>query len=548
MTLLQSAGISLTPSKPLAALFIPLLLIIPGVVGLQISLWTTRRRNSFSQLERLVLSALISLGSLFVLYAGGSVFIWELVDFNSVSSSSLFKVVCGYVLHFATAAVVGALAGSFVYNYYLGNSPGSMYDSWGYLFNRRDEGDRVQVRTTSGLWLVGHVHQVREDGESRDLLLSGVDVHPSIEDQPVTQQSESDQSSNPTNDGGIDINDDHTFDDFDKIDEEMDKEFKRDYGLEDSNATEKLQFLHLDESKIEAVGQKNSVTEGFDEEVSAKDRLQRRTGSIATVFGYEAIERWLVTQFNRANSERGRLLSSLPLILGLWATLMFPARIGELTGIPPTFVTALVSISAFTLGYTEILQYDFGLIVHRLGTVIRTLLLGVVMAVGSMVVIFIWPQSPTRLLVGGLVAGSLASLPVSLVISQIRYRYIETVSLMVTVVILACIGISVPIVSGHVLPQAYGQSLILLGVSGGIALFVERIRVGQPGPFEEWPRVLADILAIVLAASGAVLIIYTVTGLLQIVSVSLWGIIFTAVGAVVCTLLTVGYRLQTSGR
>lgn len=542
---LQNAGISLTPSKTLAALFIPLLLIIPGVAGLQVSLWTTRRRNSFSQLERLVLSALISLGSLFVLYAGGSVFLWELIDFNSISNFSLFQVVCGYILHFATAAVVGVLAGTFVYNYYLGNSPGSMYDSWGYLFNRRDEGDKVLVRTSSGLWLEGHVHQVREDGESRDLLLSGVDVHSSLEDQPATQQLEPNRSSNSTSDEDIEINED---DPFDKIDEEMDEEFKRDYGLMDSNATEQLQFLHLEESEIEAVGQEKSVTEGFDEEVSAKDRLQRRTGSIASTFGYKAMERWLVTQFNRANSERGRVLSSITLILGLWATLTFPAMIGELTGVPPTFITALVSISTFTLGYTEFLRYDLSFAMPRLNSVIWTLLLGVVLAVGSLVLIFIWPQSPTRLLIGGLVAGSLASVPVSLVISQIRYRYTETVSLTVTVVILACIGIAVPIAGGYVLPRAYGQSLILFGVSGGVALFVERIRVGQPGPFEEWPRVLADILAIALAASGAVLIVCAVAGFLKIISVSWWGTIFTAVGAVVCILLTVRYRLHTSGR
>lgn len=545
MSLLQGTGLSLTPSKTFLALFIPLLLVIPGVVGLQISLWTTRRTDTFSQLEKLVLSALISLTSLFILYVGWSVILWDLIGYEYISDFSLFQVVCGYVLHFATAGLVGLLAGSFTYNYYLGNTPGRMYDSWEYLFEQRHEEDDVKIRTVSGLWLKGHVNQVEDDGTIRDLLLDNVEVLVPPE-KSVSEEKGAELSSIRPDHEETEKPEINEEDSIDELDSKIDAEFEDDYNLGDSTSTEQLQFLHLEGSEIEAIGQEGDITEGFDEELDGKDRLQRRTGSIASVFGYSSIENWLGTQFNRANSGSGRFLTSLFLMLGLWTMLVYPAPIGEFVGIPPTFLISFITITILTIGSTELLRYDLAFSKPTVVKLLQILSIGALLTISSGAIVYYFAQYSTHLLIGSVIAGSIASIPISLVITRVRHRYTETVSLTVTAVMIACIGLVVPTISGYYLPRAYGQTLIALGVGAGVVLFIERIRIGQAELFQDWPRVLADILAIGVAVSGAVLTIRAISGLLEIAPSSLWGTIFMIIIVAICILLAVGYGKQNT--
>lgn len=543
MILLQSTGISLTPSRTLIALFIPLLLIIPGVAGLQVSLWTTRRTDTFSQLERLVLSALISLGSLFLLYVVWSVIRWTPVSYEMISTLSLVAVVCGYILHFATAAFVGVIAGSFAYNYYLGNSPSSMYDSWEYLFTLRNEGDDVKIRTTSGLWLKGHVHQVMNNGTSRDLLLDNVEVLALTETQ-ATQEGEGESASDESgqqDDTQQEISEDDSFEELEaKLDEQIDSQLQDYSEVEDARSTKQLQYLHLEGSEIEAIGQNEDITEGFDEEIDAMDRLQRRTGSIASVFGYESLELGLVALFRRANSKWGRLLTSLTFVLTMGITVGFQAPVETIVGVPSTDILTVVAVALLTMVYLEFGQslLDSGeQNLRRLskGFAVGTTLVGFVFIVVSVTRYPMWRS------LGAVGAGILAAVPVSSVVNRIRHQYTQTISVTTTVIILACIGIAVPAISGHTIPPTYGQTLIGLGVCAGIVLFIERIRTGQPEPFQEWPRVLADILAIGFAVSATVLLIRAVSRFSNLGSGSPWGAVSTLLGAGIFTVLAVGY-------
>lgn len=381
------------------------------------------------------------------------------------------------------------------------------------------------------------------NGTSRDLLLDNVEVLALTETQ-ATQEGEGESASDESgqqDDTQQEISEDDSFEELEaKLDEQIDSQLQDYSEVEDARSTKQLQYLHLEGSEIEAIGQNEDITEGFDEEIDAMDRLQRRTGSIASVFGYESLELGLVALFRRANSKWGRLLTSLTFVLTMGITVGFQAPVETIVGVPSTDILTVVAVALLTMVYLEFGQslLDSGeQNLRRLskGFAVGTTLVGFVFIVVSVTRYPMWRS------LGAVGAGILAAVPVSSVVNRIRHQYTQTISVTTTVIILACIGIAVPAISGHTIPPTYGQTLIGLGVCAGIVLFIERIRTGQPEPFQEWPRVLADILAIGFAVSATVLLIRAVSRFSNLGSGSPWGAVSTLLGAGIFTVLAVGY-------
>jgi hypothetical protein len=321
----QAGGFSFSPGTSLIALFIPLLLVVPGLVAIRLGLWTARRENPFTQLETLVVSALVSLASLFLIYVGFSIWLWQPAVSDNLQGQSLPWYVIGYCIHMLVAAAIGMALGSFAYNYLLDNEARSRYDPWQYVFRQLTDSATIEVRTTSGLWIQGHLTKAEESMGTRDLLLTSADVlnhtpesgHQEVanEDIEVLDADAASTDSESTGSGDLrdqsvpsESTDNKGIEDWEDIDNSLDREFKADEEVKAALDDDSAGYIQLDGSAIEAVRVPDGPAVNTDEvyeELSDADRVHKRATLLGDEFGYFIIENRLRTYFaglNRAAS------------------------------------------------------------------------------------------------------------------------------------------------------------------------------------------------------------------------------------------------------
>lgn len=166
----QTAGTALFRS-----LLLPILFLAPGIPALRARRWAARREGSPSRLQAVVYGTLLSTASLVTVYVALSVYAWqpltaEHIDFTAPTFFTLLPI------HFVITAVYGLIAGEFQYNYYTGNRPRDLYDSWDFAFEKVCEQEDVLVKTTGGTWVSGRVVQHGSSAGTRDLLLGSAQL------------------------------------------------------------------------------------------------------------------------------------------------------------------------------------------------------------------------------------------------------------------------------------------------------------------------------------------------------------------------------------
>jgi|AntDeeMinimDraft_4_1070355.scaffolds.fasta_scaffold01790_4 hypothetical protein len=538
----QTGGFSFSPGTSIIALFIPLLLVVPGLVAVRLGLWTARRENPFTQLESLVVSALVSLASLFVLYAGLSVWYWRPIIVGDIQGQSLPWFVIGYGIHIAIAACTGMALGSFAYNYVLDNEARSRYDPWQYVFRQLTESATIEVRTTSGLWVRGHLTKAEASTGTRDLLLTSVDVlNHTVERtpaDPVERDAEGPGEEVSTPDSGLAGSggetespqaDTQTKDSGGAFWENIDegKYFETNEEVIEALERDSAGYVQIDGSAVEAVRVPNGPdvnTEEVYEELSDTDRVHKRAALLGDEFGYFKIEgrlRNYCAHLNHATSRWALLFLFWMVTLVVTVGSIGGAGIGGSVGVQ----RAVLAWSALLTGMScvELLRYYpesqiRGAKISHAATAIISFATGV-LAIKWWIVRDLGVVFDVAAVFAGLCSGVL----VSTVLIHLREEYTTTAALAVSIAATSLLALISFASFRVVLEPVIGQALLLVTVASSLGLFCERIRVGEAGEYEDWATVLADSIAMGLAIGAAGLILWS-SGLISYAGFSGVGI------------------------
>ena len=527
----QAGGFSFSPQTSLIALFIPLLLIVPGLVAVRLGLWTARRENPFTQLETLVMSALVSLCSLLLMYVGFSVWLWEPVVLDNLQGQSLPWYITGYLIHIVAAAVLGMTIGSFAYNYLLDNEARSRYNPWQYVFRQLIDSATIEVRTASGIWIRGHLTKAEESTGTRDLLLTSATVlHDTLEGDRKKAPNEnigiSEEGEVPIDSESTDAENIHHqpdpvekgkkggIDNWKHIDNSLDEEFKTNDKVRDALDNDSAGYIQLDGTAIEAVrvpdGPSVNTNEIY-EELSDSDRVHKRTALLGREFGYFIIEdrlRNLIVRLNRAASRW--IITGL-----LWATMLAVTlgsagviEVGSMLGSHQAILSWLGLLTGVSI--VELLRYYLDTPIEWRGIpisvgVLTPFIVGV--ALVEWWVVRDWPSvfniiSATVGLLGGITIGT--------VVHHLRNQYTATAALAVTAIIAVQMAFVSAYAFGAGMTPTFGRPFVVVGFASTFGLFCERIRIGKAGAYEDWATVLADTVATCLGISAAGLGIWSV--------------------------------------
>lgn len=149
-----------------------LLFIAPGLLGLKTRLWVSRRPTEYDRIDIIVFSVIFSISSLILLYLSWSYLRWEFITGDTVRRISLAQFLGIYILHVLQCLVIGVAAGSFAHNYIEDNRIRDLYNSWEFAFQYVHSAIDVDVKTSDGHWIRGHVIQYETTDGVRDLILS----------------------------------------------------------------------------------------------------------------------------------------------------------------------------------------------------------------------------------------------------------------------------------------------------------------------------------------------------------------------------------------
>ena len=94
-----------------ANLIFPVLLILPGLIGLKIYLRVAGVVEDFSRLDAIIFSIGISVASVLAMYAGYGVLLMHPPTFSDVLFDSLPTIVVLYLLHLLISCLIGYLLG-----------------------------------------------------------------------------------------------------------------------------------------------------------------------------------------------------------------------------------------------------------------------------------------------------------------------------------------------------------------------------------------------------------------------------------------------------
>lgn len=518
----QAGGFSFSPGTSLIALFIPLLLIVPGLVAVRTGLWTARRENPFTQLETLVVSALVSLASLLLIYIGFSVWLWKPAVLDNLQGQSLPWYIAGYCIHIVVTAAIGIAVGSFAYNYLLDNEARSRYDPWQYVFRQLTNSATIEVRTASGLWIRGHLTKAEASTGTRDLLLTSATV---LGHTPEDTQQERpgdtaqfDEEAASTGSALTKVNDrddqsaqaedaDSEGIDWENIDNSLDEEFKTDEEVKNALKNDSAGYLQLDGSAIEAVQVPDGPAVNTDEvyeELSDADRVHKRAALLGEEFGYFIIEDLLRNSLAGLNRGASRWAVTGFLWIAILAVTFGSVGILESDSLPGMHRAALAWIGLLTgISMTELLRYHRGTPMQWRNLPVNIGALTLFIASAAVVEWWVVGEWAVVVDIAIIVIGLLGGVTVGTVLHHLRDEYTATVALAVTAVTTILLAsVSVHAFSVSITP-VFGQTLVLVGVASLFGLFCERIRVGQAGAYEDWATVLADIISTALGVVAA---------------------------------------------
>ena len=527
----QAAGFSFSAGNSLIALFIPLLLIVPGLVAVRLGLWTARRENPFTQLEMLVLSALVSLASLFFIYVGFSIWLWQPAVSDNLQGQSLPWYVIGYCIHLLVAAATGMALSSFAYNYLLDNEARSRYDPWQYVFRQLTDPATIEVRTSSGLWIQGHLAKAEESTGTRDLLLTSANVlshtresnSQEIVNENITVPEEDRASTDSESTGAGDLHDQSVpsesdnskgIESWENIDNSLDEEFKTNEEVQAALDDDSAGYIQLDGSSIEAVRVPDSPavnTNEVYEELSDDDRVHKRAAQLGDEFGYFIIENRLRNFSRGLNRAAPRWAITVLLWVSMLVVTLSSVGIIEIDAMLGRHQAVLAWIGLITgISTVELLRYywDSPIRWRNIPVGVGTL----TPFIASIALVEWWVVGGWEIGfdIASIVAGLLGGITVGTVLHHLRDEYTATAAFAVTVmtsILLAFMSISS---FGVDINSILGQSFFLLGAASALGLFCERIRVGKAGAYEDWATVLADTVALFLGIGAAGLGIWSI--------------------------------------
>ncbi|WP_152419798.1 DUF6338 family protein [Natrialba hulunbeirensis] len=527
----QTGGVSFSPADGIITLFIPLLLVVPGLVAVRLGLWTARRENPFTQLETLVVSALVSLASLFFIYVGLSIWHWHPTVLSDIQSQSLPWFVIGYCVHVFVAACTGMALGSFAYNYLLDNEARSRYDPWQYVFRQLTDSATIDVRTTSGLWVRGHLTKAEESTETRDLLLTSVnflDKTPERDPHEAANQSTEtlDRNSMTTDSKSSEIQDhderpilaertdDTNTGSWETIEQNLDEYFEANDEIQAALDDNSAGYMQLDGAAIEAIRVPDSTdvnTNEVYEELSNTDRVHKRAALLGDEFGYFSIEACLRSYCAGLNRAILRWIITLLLWITMLIVTIGSVGVIEISGEVSVHRAGLTWIALCTgISTVELIQHysdspmQWAEIPRRIGALTPF--------IASVLVIEWWVVGNWEILLDALavLAGLLGGVTVGTVLHHLRDEYTATAALAVGIISTSLLALVTLYAFRVVVKPAVGQTLLLVAGAGTLGLFCERIRVGKAGAYEDWATVLADTVAMALAIGAAGLVFWSV--------------------------------------
>ncbi|GAA0469778.1 DUF6338 family protein [Halococcus dombrowskii] len=151
-----------------ANLIYPVLLILPGLIGLKIYLRTAGAVNDFSRLDAIIFSLGISVASVLAMYAVYGIILMHPPTFNDVQFNSLPLLMGLYLIHFVVSCLIGWLLG----RCYDSEGNGPREELWDFIFEELFTDSQIRVVKPNGSQIEGNIQITGDSPQSRDLILS----------------------------------------------------------------------------------------------------------------------------------------------------------------------------------------------------------------------------------------------------------------------------------------------------------------------------------------------------------------------------------------
>lgn len=177
--------------------FYLVLLIVPGIIGIDIYFIRSKKRNNFGRVRSIVYSVFLGLFSLVILYIITPIYFGPvtnisdsisdfigLVTIGEISNLSLANIVSIYTIHFSLAVFIGYIVG-FLDDVVLSrNKVNDRRDPWAYTFSEvAGDEERIRVITDDGDVFEGAWNERAWSKTQSDLYLEDVEqINPSVEE------------------------------------------------------------------------------------------------------------------------------------------------------------------------------------------------------------------------------------------------------------------------------------------------------------------------------------------------------------------------------
>jgi hypothetical protein len=164
---------SMVDISPFATnLILPILLLLPGLLGLKVFLYRADRVDAYSRLDAIIYSIGISIVSFLLLYGAYGLYLWSFPTFQDVQFSSLPLLIGLYLGHVGVSSALGYVAGRVSNRRDSGGRDTTRKEIWDYAFDEIYSDSRVRVFTNAGSEIEGTVVRAGQPLQSRDLILA----------------------------------------------------------------------------------------------------------------------------------------------------------------------------------------------------------------------------------------------------------------------------------------------------------------------------------------------------------------------------------------
>lgn len=503
----------------LRSLLLPLVFLAPGVPALRLKRWAARRSGRPPRFQLAVYGTLLAATSLLTLYLGVSWFEWRPIGTSWIDDLSLYQQILLFVLHFALTLVYGALFGEVKYNYYTGNKPRDLYDSWDYAFEHVFQSGDVILKTTSGTWVHGEVVQSGSSDETRDLLFESARVLDPREtsELSVTPHGETAPQIQHGDENSVLRDSTASFSDMDEL-----------LSEDQSETATADNYIYVDKSTVETV----IFCGGTEMEPAAE--IEAGTPG--------AVEELLSELFGEVPRVPDSLESTLRAyrlpLLGVVVALV-AASLSVFSGwlvLPDRGETYLSCVIGVVTASTTTVYYRTG-VLRRPKCVLNVDVGGHETLYGFLAVVAVWSYAPVLspavvpLLVGVVVGTTLTTVHLGL-LGRFDTRAASCSSVLASIpIVVAVVWVERGVTS------LFGRTTTLFWAIIAVVLIVDRIRIGTPSSYNEWSDVARYVVWWVI----------TVAICIALVAVA-FGVSVPATTIVTGVLLLVGWLLARSLR